>query len=490
MFNKVTTKYADTIMGIANYALHDKKPGQGIADYVLTDKKTQGDRRRGLTDERVGFVVVRNLPTKSGKMAAKMMAYTAMERDALKKANGVTSRGRKAKGPFVHITHSWHPDFAPHLTQEDMVEFADSVMKRIGLQNNQYFIVEHTDTDHPHIHIAGSRIDPSTGKMVSVYYDQNKLSTLAAKHVEKLKKKYGLTGDYCPRRQINADFRDEQRRKRKGERIAIRDKQPARNIRDLGQLSVNDNTAGEALLSQQKQGAATIFAARDRLRDEQDKEWHEFERRYKQEIADLKSDRAGAIRRAMHVYNNHYREELRDQRARHRREQEAFADEEKLAFATVRRTLRLDYRTLFRRYEIERRKTGRSLLQAVFRVMGDAGIRLQDLQERQRREVQAIKRQKRREEKRITREIEQESGRRLASRRRGFLADRERLIAKHEKQDAAISLRWEDHTAKFSALWDKLKAPERRKRWEAGDLAKEMADEMRRAQQNRRGRGV
>ena len=46
----------------------------------------------------------------------------------------------------------------------------------------QALVVEHTDTAHPHVHVAACRVDPETGKACGRKNDARKLSTWAAKY--------------------------------------------------------------------------------------------------------------------------------------------------------------------------------------------------------------------------------------------------------------------------------------------------------------------
>lgn len=55
----------------------------------------------------------------------------------------------------------WHTSlsFQDNLTSQQMLTIGKEWMKGMGLDNTQYIIVVHTDTDHSHIHIVANRIN-------------------------------------------------------------------------------------------------------------------------------------------------------------------------------------------------------------------------------------------------------------------------------------------------------------------------------------------
>ncbi len=74
------------------------------------------------------------------------------------------------------------------LTDEFMVKLAKEYMQAMKIENTQYIIVRHHNTEHPHCHIVFNRID-NNGKTISDKKDhfRNRKVTKA------LKEKYGLT---------------------------------------------------------------------------------------------------------------------------------------------------------------------------------------------------------------------------------------------------------------------------------------------------------
>ena len=137
--------------------------------------------RQPTTDERVGLVAGLNLPTDDPHLAGLIMARTAADAEAIKQLAGTSSRGRKLKAPFSHLSLSWSPD-EPRPDRGEMRRAAEAALKSIGMHACQALLVEHTDTAHPHVHVAVCRVDPETGKACGRKNDARKLSTWAAKY--------------------------------------------------------------------------------------------------------------------------------------------------------------------------------------------------------------------------------------------------------------------------------------------------------------------
>lgn len=103
------------------------------------------------------------------------------------------------KRPVGHICISFHPDDAPMLTNDLMVELCEAWMKGMGIADTQYLLVRHYDTKHPHMHLVFNRID-DYGKLISdkMWYVRNERVCKEIKH------RYGLT--FSPGKQsVNLD---------------------------------------------------------------------------------------------------------------------------------------------------------------------------------------------------------------------------------------------------------------------------------------------
>ena len=82
---------------------------RGLVAYITRDPASPGERNP-TTDERVGLVAGLNLPTDDPYLAGLIMARTAADAEDIKQLAGTSSRGRKLKAPFSHLSLSWSPD--------------------------------------------------------------------------------------------------------------------------------------------------------------------------------------------------------------------------------------------------------------------------------------------------------------------------------------------------------------------------------------------
>jgi hypothetical protein len=96
------------------------------------------------------------------------LARRVMEWQGLPEQQG--SRTRKQELDCLHASLSWEPGQNPDRAQ--MIDAAQDFLKAIGLEKARAVFVAHNDTDHPHLHIVASRIDPETGKTLRVDFDE------------------------------------------------------------------------------------------------------------------------------------------------------------------------------------------------------------------------------------------------------------------------------------------------------------------------------
>ena len=153
---------------------------RGLVAYITHDPSCP-DQRQPTTADRVGLVAGLNLPTDDPHLASLIMARTAADAEDIKQLAGTSSRGRKLKAPFIHLSLSWSPD-EPRPDRAEMLRATEEALKAIGMDACQALVVEHTDTAHPHVHVAACRVDPETGKACGRKNDARKLSTWAAKY--------------------------------------------------------------------------------------------------------------------------------------------------------------------------------------------------------------------------------------------------------------------------------------------------------------------
>ena len=94
----------------------------------------------------------------------------------------------RIKKPGGHIALSFKPEDKPRLTDDFMAKIALEYMQMMGINDTQFIIVRHHNTDNPHCHIVYNRIN-NENKLLSDRndYRRNEQVTKA------LKSKYGLT---------------------------------------------------------------------------------------------------------------------------------------------------------------------------------------------------------------------------------------------------------------------------------------------------------
>ncbi len=85
--------------------------------------------------------------------ARRMMEFQALPQNQ-------ASKTRKLENDCFHASLSWGDGQRP--TKEEMTEAATSFLKAVGLEKARAVFIAHDDTDHAHLHIVASRIDPET----------------------------------------------------------------------------------------------------------------------------------------------------------------------------------------------------------------------------------------------------------------------------------------------------------------------------------------
>lgn len=97
--------------------------------------------------------------------------------------------GRKEiKQPVGHVPISFSPEDKGKMTNDFMLQLAKEYMQEMGIENTQYIIVRHHNTDNDHLHIIYNRINNNL-KLISVNNDYKR----NVKTCKKLKDKYNLT---------------------------------------------------------------------------------------------------------------------------------------------------------------------------------------------------------------------------------------------------------------------------------------------------------
>jgi hypothetical protein len=118
-----------------------------------------------------------------------------------------------------HTSISFRPEEANGLDSEKMKAIAQDWIRGMNLENTQYAVIRHTDTDHPHFHIIANRVG-NDGRAISDSHNyarsQKLLRQLELKHelsvVEEQKQQQRLSLAHVPEPdQTRIGLRDEVR---------------------------------------------------------------------------------------------------------------------------------------------------------------------------------------------------------------------------------------------------------------------------------------
>ena len=60
----------------------------------------------------------------------------------------------RLKNTVGHISLSFSPKEAPHMTDALMTQIAKEYMQKMGITDTQYLLVRHLDQPHPHCHLS------------------------------------------------------------------------------------------------------------------------------------------------------------------------------------------------------------------------------------------------------------------------------------------------------------------------------------------------
>ena len=151
---------------------------KGAGQYYLHDKD------KAQTSDRVGWTHMHNINTADPHKAMKCMAYTAMNANKLKQEMGVKATGRKASAGAVYsYSLAWHPSEQPE--KQTMLNSAFETLEKLGLKDHQAVIVQHQETDHPHVHVLVNLVNPQNGKTAVMSCDRLTLSEWAQAYEQK-----------------------------------------------------------------------------------------------------------------------------------------------------------------------------------------------------------------------------------------------------------------------------------------------------------------
>ena len=92
------------------------------------------------------------------ELARRIMEWSAMPENQ-------ASRTRRLDNDCLHLSLSW--DKTQNPTPEEMTRAAHSALAALGMARARAVFIAHDDTEHKHLHIIASRIDPDTGRAFS-----------------------------------------------------------------------------------------------------------------------------------------------------------------------------------------------------------------------------------------------------------------------------------------------------------------------------------
>lgn len=138
----------------------------------------------------------------AGSSFAGTVGYVMKEQSRVLDAEGVTSPdvrdmvqdfkdqtllNPRLKNTVGHISLSFSPKDASHMTDALMTQIAKEYMQRMGILDTPYLLVRHLDQPHPHCHLVYNRI----GNNWQTISDKN-IKIRNAKVCRTLTEKYGL----------------------------------------------------------------------------------------------------------------------------------------------------------------------------------------------------------------------------------------------------------------------------------------------------------
>lgn len=106
----------------------------------------------------------------------------------LKYLNMRSSRGRKLEYEGFHMSVNPNQGSDRPLSEDEVVEFIDEVMKKLGYGKSPYRIYKHNDIEREHFHVVSTRIGQD-GKKIDDAFENRRCNRI----IEKLAEKYGFT---------------------------------------------------------------------------------------------------------------------------------------------------------------------------------------------------------------------------------------------------------------------------------------------------------
>lgn len=263
-------------------------------------------------DHRAEFTAMQNIGTANPYMAARVMAATAMDAEAIKLANGWNGKGRKSTDqPVYHAIMSWdetrHPDI------EHQEQTAREMLKAVGLDRAQAIIVGHNDNQKTHVHVVVNLIDPETGKQFSLSNDRRKMQTWAL--------------EYCKANGIDI------------EKVAPNRAKNAEKRAELAMAEPNTKTAPVELEGNKRLSRNEWLAMKDELFKRQAEERGILKGLHGKDWEDAKAEIAKRTAISKRLFSAEYRKQKAEAKEINRPKWRAFFQEQKAERAKIEREM-------------------------------------------------------------------------------------------------------------------------------------------------------
>lgn len=394
--------------------LHKKgRSFRGAAMYLLHDKD------RATTSERVAWTETRNLATRDGHVAWRVMAATALSADHLKRNAGVKNTGRKSKGAVLHLTLSWHPEEKEGLSKDEMMRAAHGAIRALGAEDRQVLLVAHNDEPQPHMHLLINRVSPEDGRMLSSSKEKLALSRWAQRYEQE------RGAVLCEQRVINNKARE------RGEYV--------RGERDTPRHIYERQAANHdaELHRAQRAKDRAVGAAQRAIRNRQEKGWAKLIGDHKAALAAIRA--AGRKRTA--IANDRVLESYRPAWASLHHEQQlelrAFERDERSVLGRMKNRVRsIDLG------ELIRGPSKGEALSGMFGALASSGARLERLKYQHDRREASLRAEQRVGQRKAARAVRTEVNAELQGERNRFQAARAELVLGHSIEQAKMRAEW------------------------------------------------
>lgn len=139
------------------------KSFKGAALYYLHDKHDGESGAKPTTSERVGFTHTINCFNDDAQEALREMRDTFFMQDWLRQQSGHAT-GRRIKNAVMTVSLSWPKDQSPD--RAEMMEAVYRYLEHMKWLDHQAVVIQHTDTQHPHLHMIINRVHHETGMAI------------------------------------------------------------------------------------------------------------------------------------------------------------------------------------------------------------------------------------------------------------------------------------------------------------------------------------